>query len=139
MNWDPVVRANIKPEQAALRSNPQAFVAPTLWAIRLDVEGNSISGVTVAVMMTSISEGSMPLFLHRVLTASAPISEVALVGSLRMCRWEIPVRDLIHSSFVSTIFARSSFVKRSSGTYPATLVIAAIILLLISSQSYISI
>ena len=74
-----------KPEQAALKSNPHALVAPDLNAIKFAVEGNSISGVTVAVIKTSISGGSIPLYSQRVLTASAPMSEGALVGAFKIC------------------------------------------------------
>ena len=114
-NLAPVVRAKMNPEQAALRSYPHEFTAPTLWAMRLAVEGKCMSAVTVATIMRSISAASIPRFSHNVLTASAPISDVALVGSFRIRRSSIPVRVRIHSSLVSTIFSKSALERTSSG------------------------
>ena len=124
-NWAPVVNANKNPLHAADRSNPQALVAPALWAMRLAVEGKSMSGVTVAQMTMSMSSGANPDLAHKDFTASAPMSDVALLGSLRMRRSWMPVRVRIHSSVVSTIFSRSKLVSLSSGKYPETHVMAA--------------
>src|SRR5512135_1351695 len=52
----PVVRANRNPEQAAERSNPQAFVALIFSWMMQAVAGKNMSGVTVATMITSISD-----------------------------------------------------------------------------------
>ena len=124
-NCAPVVSANKNPLHAALKSKPHAFLAPALCPIKLAVDGNSMSGVTVAQMMRSMSMGSSPDFSHSDLTASAPMSEVALLGSFKMRRSSIPVRVRIHSSEVSTIFSKSWLVSLSSGRYPATQVMAA--------------
>ncbi len=102
----------------------------------LAVSGNIISPVTVAHINSSTSAGSVFVFSRSIFTASAPMSLVAFPGSLSICRCFIPVRDTIHSSFVSTIFSKSAFVSTVSGVYPAIPVIAAlrnfmIILLLI--------
>src|SRR5882757_10484516 len=132
----PVVSAYKKPEQAALRSNPQAFLAPILSQTMLAVAGNSISAVTVATIKQSISSGLMPLFLQISSATGTQRSEVALPGSFRILLSSMPVRVRIHSSLVSTIFSRSAFVKLSSGTYPPIAVMAAVIfsLIMISNQ-----
>ena len=118
--------ANKNPLQAAPKSKPNAFLAPTLSPIKLAVEGKGISGVTVAQIMQSISKGSK--FFFRIISsiASEAISELALPGSRKILRSEIPVLDLIHSSLVSTIFSRSKLVSLVSGTYPPTAVMAAL-------------
>ena len=115
----------MNPEHAALKSYPHELTAPTLSAMRLAVAGKCMSAVTVAQMIKSTSVASMPRFSNNSLTASAPMSDVALVGSLRILRSWIPVRERIHSSLVSTIFSRSALVNTSSGKYPATAVMAA--------------
>ena len=121
----PVVKANKKPLQAAPKSNPNAFFAPILSPMIFAVAGNTMSGVTVAQIIQSISKGSKCLFLKISSIAFAAISELALPGSLKILRSEIPVLDLIHSSFVSTNFSKSKLVNLVSGTYPPTEVIAA--------------
>ena len=65
-----------------------------------------MSGVTVPTMMTSISLGSMPRVARHFLAASTQIS---LTPSPLASTWRsrMPVRDMIHSSLVSTIFSRS--------------------------------
>ena len=60
MNCAPMVYAYTKPEQAAEMSKPQALVAPILSCTMQAVAGKNMSGVTVATMMTSSSEASMP-------------------------------------------------------------------------------
>jgi hypothetical protein len=67
----------MKPEQAALISNPQAFVAPTLSHIMFAVDGNLWSPVTVPTKIRSISCGEIPLFLQIPSTILAPISDAA--------------------------------------------------------------
>src|SRR5258708_25493534 len=125
MYMAPVVSPYGKPEQAALRSDPQAFLAPILSQTILAVAGNSISAVTVATIRQSISSGLMPRFLQISRATGTQRSEVALPGSFRILLSSMPVRVRIHSSLVSTIFSRSAFVKRSSGTYPPIAVMAA--------------
>ena len=44
INCAPVASAKIKPEQPPARSNPQAFLAPTLSQITFEVEGKEKSG-----------------------------------------------------------------------------------------------
>src|SRR5690606_24591560 len=73
----PVVTPNRKPEQAAFKSKPQAFLAPILSQIIFAVAGNIISGVTVQQIKQSISLGSIPLLRQSSCTAGAPISDVA--------------------------------------------------------------
>ena len=111
----PVVSAYRNPEQAARISNPHAFFAPSLWQAILAVEGNIISGVTVATMRQSISSAVMPRFSSTIFTAGTTISEVARPSPFRILRSSMPVRVLIHSSLVSTSFSRSALVSLSGG------------------------
>ena len=48
-----VATENKKPEHAAIKSKPKAFLAPILSAITQAVEGNIISGVAVAQIIKS--------------------------------------------------------------------------------------
>jgi len=57
------------------------------------------------------------------------ILEVASPSPFKILLSETPVLVLIHSSLVSTIFSRSKLVSLSSGTYPPTAVMAAVIFL----------
>ena len=126
MNCPPVRRAKRKPLQAALRSNPQALVAPALWQASWAVEGKNMSGVTVATMTRSISSAAMPRCSQRPSMTMATMSDVAFSGSLRMRRSLMPVRVRIHSSLVSTIFSRSALLRTSGGSQPWTAVMAAV-------------
>src|SRR5687768_12113157 len=65
--------------------------------------------------MWSMSSGPSPAISRARREASNARSEEASPGPT-MCRSEIPVRSRIHSSEVSTIFSRSAFVSRASGT-----------------------
>src|SRR5437868_13323749 len=76
INVAPVVNAYKKPEQAALISNLKALLAPILSQMILAVAGKVMSGVTVAQIRQSISEGPIPRFLHRSKTAGAARSLV---------------------------------------------------------------
>ena len=116
INEAPVFNAKRNPLHAAPKSNPNAFFAPILSPIIFAVAGNTISGVTVAQIIQSISKGSS-FFLRRISsTAFTAISELALPGSLKILLSEIPVLVRIHSSLVSTIFSRSKLVNFVSGT-----------------------
>ena len=115
MNCEPVATAKRNPEQAAPKSYPHAFFAPILSQIILAVAGNKWSGVTVAQMSKSMSIGEIPRFSHSTFTASTAMSLVPNPSPFRMCRSEIPVRERIHSSLVSTIFSKSAFVRMSGG------------------------
>src|SRR5688572_22156642 len=77
-NLEPVSRPNKKPEQAAARSNPQAFLAPTLSQTILAVAGNIRSPVMVQQMIMSISVALIPRFFNNSFTAITAISDVAL-------------------------------------------------------------
>src|SRR5262252_1896458 len=86
---------------------------------RQDVDGNGMSPVIVATMIKSSSSG---LTLARSIArnpAWAAKSDVnsSLPASRRSL---IPVRAVIHSSVVSTIFSRSALVKIFAGTYDPT-------------------
>ncbi len=106
----------MKPVQPASRSNAAAFFIPSVSAISADVVGKSMSGVTVAQMIRSISDGSAPASASASRTAGSAMS---LSASLlhREAALRIPVRSWIHSSDVSTSCAMSSFVITLAGTF----------------------
>ena len=79
-----------------------------------------MSGVTVAQIMRSTSNGDVFVFSSKILIALAAISEVALLSSFKILLSFIPVLVVIHSSDVSTILESSLFVRTYSGTQPAT-------------------
>jgi len=118
-SFAPTWRAKGKPEQAAERSKPQAWGAPSLCWTRQAVAGKDMSGVTVATMMTSSSEASMPRRERQILAASKAKSLVATPLST-MWRSRMPVRSVIHWSLVATIFSRSALVSRWGGTKDPT-------------------
>ena len=83
------------------------------------------SGVIVATTKRSISPGFEPASSRAAKAALAAMSdEASSAAAIR--RLLMPVRVLIHSSFVSTVFARSSLVRTLSGTQPPTPVITAL-------------
>ncbi len=111
INLEAVPRANRNPEQAAFISKLQAFLMPTLSQTIFEEAGNSMSGVTVAIISKSISSGEVFVFLSKPLTASAPISDDPRPSPFKICLSLIPVRVMIHSSVVSTIFSSSALVS----------------------------
>src|SRR5205814_9954278 len=109
----------MKPEQAASKSNAAARRAPIFRCTRQAVEGKGMSGVIVATMMRSICSAVTAAFFSARKAAAAARSEVnsSLAASRRSF---IPVREVIHSSEVSTIFSRSALVRILAGTYEPT-------------------
>jgi hypothetical protein len=79
------------------------------------VAGKNMSGVTVATIIRSICSAETPAWLMAASAAFVAMSLVASSGAA-ILRSPIPVRLLIHSSDVSTIFSRSRFVRMRSGT-----------------------
>src|SRR5690625_24818 len=103
-----------QPGQAARRSNAAAF-RPNASCTSAAVDGNSASGVLVATMtMLTPSSASRPWRSTRSCTLLTARSEV-YSSSAAMWRRRMPVRVTIHSSVVSIIFSRSSFVRICSG------------------------
>ncbi len=74
-----------------------------------------MSGVIVATMIRSRSRGFTPACASAARAAGIARSDIASV-SAAIRRSRIPVRVAIHSSEVSTISARSSFVTIREGT-----------------------
>ena len=74
-----------------------------------------MSGVEVATMTTSSSAGSTPA-RSSAWRAAGIARSLAAWSSRAIRRSLMPVRVVIHSSFVSTIFSRSAFVRTRSGT-----------------------
>ena len=119
-----------KLEQAESKSNAKASVAPISEATKAAVDAACISCVAVATMTNSISFGTSFDFLIKSSVALIAKKEVPLPGSFKILRSLIPVRETIHSSFVSTIVSNISLVNTWSGTYFPTAVIAAVILII---------
>jgi hypothetical protein len=90
-------------------------VRPSAAATKQAVDGNAISGVIVPQTIRSTSLGSRPAASSARRAAAVPRTAVDSPGPA-MRRSLMPVRCVIHSSFVSTIVDRSSFVRRFSGT-----------------------
>src|SRR6266581_7885727 len=109
----------MNPEQAASTSKAAARLAPSFCCTRQEVEGNGMSGVMVAVIIKSICAAVTLAICIALVAACVAKSEVnsSLAASRRS--W-IPVRDVIHSSEVSTIFSRSALVRILAGTYEPT-------------------
>ena len=92
-----------------------AEVAPSLSAMIAAVDGNAMSGVTVATISRSTSLPSTPACASASRAAGSATSDSASsFDAIRRSR--IPVRSKIHSSDVSTYCASSSFVTMRSGT-----------------------
>ena len=78
------------------------------------VEGKVRSPVTVPTMIWSSSVAFTPAASSARLAASEARADAGVFGSA-IRRSLIPVRVVIHSSEVSTIFSRSWFVRTRSG------------------------
>ena len=74
-----------------------------------------MSGVTLATMIMSISDGSVFVCASSAFAASVARCELAMPFSTTW-RSRIPVRVRIHSSLVSTIFSKSALVMTFGGT-----------------------
>ena len=81
----------------------------------LAVDGNCMSGVVVAQISRSMSDGLVPVLASSPRTASAAICEVPSPSPFRMWRSLMPVRSVIQASVVSTMRASSALVSRSGG------------------------
>jgi hypothetical protein len=111
----PISSAKRKPEQAASMSNAAAWLAPILRCTTQAVEGKGMSGVIVATMIKSICSGVTRARAMATSAALAARSEVcSCLAAMR--RSLMPVRLVIHSSDVSTIFLNCSLVSTRSGT-----------------------
>ncbi len=75
-----------------------------------------MSGETVPTMITSRSSGRVFAISSARIAAFGAMSEVTSPGAA-IRRSLMPVRSVIHSSDVSTIFSRSLLVRTFSGTY----------------------
>ena len=95
-------------------SNAAALVAPSFCWIKHAVAGNGMSGVIVAQMIKLISSARTPACSIARRAAAAPMSDVHW-SAAAMRRSLMPVRVVIHSSVVSSIFSKSAFVKMPSG------------------------
>ena len=76
--------------------------------------GKIMSGVVVPTAMNSMSSGTRLARSMACWAAFSARSEVDSVSSA-MCRSRMPLRWTIHSSLVSTIFARSALVRMRFG------------------------
>src|ERR1051325_7452348 len=109
----------MNPEHAASRSKAAAFRAPIFCCTRHAVEGNGMSGVMVATRMgSSCSPVTPAIFIAR---CAAFVAKSEVNSSAEASRRSLmPVREVIHSSDVSTIFSRSKFVNTFAGKYEPT-------------------
>src|SRR6266571_248070 len=105
----------MNPEQPAARSKAAAPAAPRLLWTMQAVAGIGMSGVTVAHTIRSMSEADMRADSSA--SCAARVANCDMYSSARaMRRSRIPVRDLIQSSEVSTIFSRSALVSTRDGS-----------------------
>ena len=95
-------------------SNATAFFAPILFCTMLAVDGKNMSGVTVPTIIMSMASGFMPAISMALLAALIERSDVASSSAATLLSF-IPVRSIIHSSEVLTIFSRSKFVRTLEG------------------------
>ena len=116
MKFFAVTRPYKNPVQAAFISKQAAFFAPIFDWTKHAVEGSGISGVTVATMRSSTSSGFNFASSSAFMAASAARALEGVPG-FAILRFFMPVRVVIHSSDVSTIFSSSSFVRTCFGTY----------------------
>ena len=103
------------------------MLAPISVATNEAVDETGISGVAVETITKSIEVGSTSFSCKSLLAALIAMKEVPSDLSFNILLSFIPVLEIIHSLFVSTIFSKSKFVRTVSGTYPPTLVIAEVI------------
>ena len=89
-------------------------MAPSFFCTKQAVDGKNMSGVTVATMISSMSAAVTPAASMALRAALVAMSLVAISGPA-MRRSLIPVREVIHSSEVSTILDMSSLVMMRSG------------------------
>ena len=106
----------MKPVQPAERSYAAASGIPSWSARSAAVEGNAMSGVTVATINRSTVAGSTPDHSSASRQAGRATSVIAS-SSAAIRRSRMPVRSMIHSFEVSTSVESSSFVSTRSGTY----------------------
>src|SRR5437667_8211300 len=104
----------MKPEHPAARSKAAAPVAPRLFWTMQAVAGIGMSGVTVAQMIRSTCEAGRAAAWSAASAARVANCDM-YSSSCAMRRSRIPVREMIHSSEVSTILSRSAFVSTRAG------------------------
>src|SRR5919106_1607775 len=114
--WSPTPIPKSEPAHAASTSNAKALRAPSLACRKTAVAGIGMSGDTVPTMIASSSSGRVLAISSARTDALSAMSEVSS-PSAAIRRSLIPVRSVIHSSVVSTIFSRSLLVRTLSGTY----------------------
>src|SRR5688572_30488230 len=108
------------PVHTAAMSNAGTSISPSRDAISGAVAGQGLSGVVVA-RITAPAPGT-PADRSARRAASTDRSEVAIPGSTT-CLVATPIRDLIHSSVVSSLAVSSSLVTTRGGSHdpsPAT-------------------
>ena len=109
-----ISKAYRKPEHAAEMSIAAALCAPIWLWMRQAVAGKNMSGDAVAQRIRSTSAAKTPACSSAARAAAAPRSLVCS-PSPAIRRSLMPVRDVIHSSLVSTIFSISAFVMTRAG------------------------
>jgi hypothetical protein len=95
---------------------------PSFSCTRQATFGKIRSGVVVPTTTRSMSFGVRPA-LSSATRPALYARSLVVSSSATMCRCSMPVRLLIHSSVVSTIFSRSALVRIRSGRYLPVLTI----------------
>ena len=134
MNACMVFMANRNPEQAALTSKADAFTAPISPCTSQAALGKQWSAEVVPTKIKSSSSGSIPALSKARLAASVAMPQALSPTAIR--RWRIPVLPAIHSSLVSTTFAKSSFVTICAGMYEPVPIILLVIVASHKLQNY---
>mmetsp|Transcript_8354 Transcript_8354/g.20749 ORF Transcript_8354/g.20749 Transcript_8354/m.20749 type:complete len:305 (-) Transcript_8354:246-1160(-) len=114
MKCTPFTMPTTNPLHAAVTSNASAPFAP-IAACTVQADPKMSSGEEVASSIRSKSSALMPAISNAFFDASAA-KLVRLSSPLMTCRLPMPVRERIHSSFVSTSLLRSSLVRYCVGT-----------------------
>src|SRR5512136_1966881 len=114
MNWRAMCIPKRNPEQAAAMSKQVAFFTPSAGWMIVAVDGIGCSTVAVARIISSISSGVTPASAMARFPASIARVDTLSSGPTTW-RSRIPVRDMIHSSDVSTMRSKSLLVRTFSG------------------------
>jgi hypothetical protein len=114
MVWSAVARAWVNPAHTTLTSIAAGPGMPRRAETRAAMLGERFTAVEVATRTRSMSCGVRPAAASALAAACAARSSTGSSGPA-MWRVRIPTRLLIHSSLVSTSFARSSLVSTLAG------------------------
>ncbi|MDQ0773326.1 hypothetical protein QF026_001792 [Streptomyces aurantiacus] len=112
--WSAVASAWVKPAQTTLMSMAAGDGMPRRAATRAAMFGDLSTAVEVATRTRSMSSGTRPAAARALAAACAASSSTGSSGPA-MWRVRMPTLLVIHSSLVSTSFARSLLVSTLAG------------------------